>query len=267
MRNKLTTEEFVHRARKVHGDKYDYSNVTYVNAKTTVEIICKKCGKVFWQFPFNHLQGHGCTYCGLSINNGKANPKLRKKIYGVGVYDAPYPRNKDEQTKRIYRVWTDILERCYGKRQSDKMRSYYGCTICKEWESFLSFRKWYENNYIEGCNIDKDLFSNGEKIYSPDTCCFVPQEINLLLNKSIEKNRPIPNGVKKKEYKNKTSYCAYLSKEGKVKHLGSYDSIEKAFSVYKQEKKSYIKEVAQKYFSQGKITKRVYDALIDYEVQ
>ena len=264
MRNKLTTEEFIRRSREVHGDKYDYSNVTYVNAKTTVEIICKKCGKIFWQFPFNHLKGHGCTYCGLSINNGKANQKLRKKIYGVGVYDAPYPRNKDEHTKRIYRVWTGILERCYGKRQCDKMRSYYGCTICKEWESFLLFREWYENNHIEGCNIDKDLFSNGEKIYSPDTCCFVPQEINLLLVKRKALRGECPIGVTKRR---NGKYVAQMQKYGKLQSLGTYLTKDDAFYVYKKAKEEYIKEVAQKYFDEGKITERVYDTLIKYEVE
>lgn len=61
-RTKLTKEEFIARAKKVHGDKYDYSQVNYINNKTKVCIICPKHGE-FWQKPNNHLLGEGCSKC------------------------------------------------------------------------------------------------------------------------------------------------------------------------------------------------------------
>ena len=60
---KSNTEDFIKRAKRVHGDKYDYSNVDYQNAKTLVEIRCKDCGNVFLQRPNNHLNGQGCNKC------------------------------------------------------------------------------------------------------------------------------------------------------------------------------------------------------------
>ena len=59
---KYTTEEFIEKARKVHGDKYDYSKVEYENASKKVKIICKKHGE-FLQTPSEHLNGCGCKYC------------------------------------------------------------------------------------------------------------------------------------------------------------------------------------------------------------
>ena len=59
---KLTTEEFIERARKVHGDKYDYSNVEYLGNESKICIICPKHSE-FWQTPHNHLHGQGCPYC------------------------------------------------------------------------------------------------------------------------------------------------------------------------------------------------------------
>ena len=59
---KLTIEEFIERARKVHGDKYDYSKVEYVNNSTKVCIICPRHGE-FWQTPHNHLNGSNCPKC------------------------------------------------------------------------------------------------------------------------------------------------------------------------------------------------------------
>lgn len=61
---RLTKEEFIEKARKVHGDKYDYSKVEYVNAHTRVCIICLEHGE-FWQTPTNHLNGNGCPKCKL----------------------------------------------------------------------------------------------------------------------------------------------------------------------------------------------------------
>jgi predicted nucleic acid-binding Zn-ribbon protein len=62
MRRKLTKEEFIERARKAHGDKYDYSKVEYVNNKTKICIICSKHGE-FYQTPNDHLTNHGCPNC------------------------------------------------------------------------------------------------------------------------------------------------------------------------------------------------------------
>ena len=59
---KLTTEEFIEKAREVHGDKYDYSKVRYVNSQTKVCIICPEHGE-FWQEANSHLQGSGCSKC------------------------------------------------------------------------------------------------------------------------------------------------------------------------------------------------------------
>ena len=61
---KLTTEEFIKKAREVHRDKYDYSKVEYVNSKVKVTIICPEHGE-FSQFPQKHLLGQGCPNCGL----------------------------------------------------------------------------------------------------------------------------------------------------------------------------------------------------------
>ena len=62
MPKKKTQEEFIADARRVHGDRYDYSKVKYVNASTKVCIICPKHGE-FWQDPCSHLQGSGCPNC------------------------------------------------------------------------------------------------------------------------------------------------------------------------------------------------------------
>ena len=61
--NRKTIEQFIEEARQIHYDNFDYSKVDYINSKTKVCIICKKCGNEFWQTPSSHLQGNGCRKC------------------------------------------------------------------------------------------------------------------------------------------------------------------------------------------------------------
>lgn len=85
MSKKLTTEEFIEKARKIHGNKYDYSKVVYVNSQTKVCIICPIHGE-FWQRPNDHLNGYGCNKCGIIKTNLKNSSKLNDFITKVKKY-------------------------------------------------------------------------------------------------------------------------------------------------------------------------------------
>lgn len=67
---KLTTDEFVARAKQLHGDRYDYSKVDYKTQRNKVCITCKEHGD-FWQEPINHLHGCGCPACGAQTAANK----------------------------------------------------------------------------------------------------------------------------------------------------------------------------------------------------
>lgn len=73
-----TVDEFIEKARKKHGDKYDYTGVNYVNTATKVRIICPIHGE-FWQTPHSHLSGRGCPQCGKDRKISKMS--LSDKIF------------------------------------------------------------------------------------------------------------------------------------------------------------------------------------------
>ena len=78
----LTTKEWVRRAVNVHGDRYDYSEVDYINAKVKVKIICKKHG-LFLQIPGNHTSGKGCLFCTKRvITNTSELIERAKEVHG-----------------------------------------------------------------------------------------------------------------------------------------------------------------------------------------
>lgn len=259
-------DEFVKRSRMLHGDKYDYSRVEYVNLVTEVEIICPIHGS-FLQKPSNHLDGCGCQECGrLSvIEKSKGKPRNRKEIlYGVANNDYNGIVKTENKEIQSYTCWCNMLKRCYDAKCLEKEPSYKECSVCDEWLKFSNFKEWFDKNYIDGYELDKDILFKHNKIYSPETCCFVPQFLNTLLINVRKIRGQYPIGIRRVP---SGRFVARVSYVGKRKHLGTFDTIEEAFAAYKKEKESYIKEVAQKYFNDGKITKRVYDALIRYEVE
>lgn len=249
MGKRKTTSQFIAEAKAVHGDKYDYSRVEYVDTHTKVCIVCPKHG-AFLQMPYSHLSGVGCPKC----------YHYSKSSYGVGICDVHH--NKGQQ---YYEIWHSILCRAVGKKYRRRYTSYEGCSVCDEWLSLSNFKRWFEdpeNGYCEGYHIDKDLIVKGNKEYAPDKCCFLPPEINLAIIRK-RKTNGLPSGVTLK----KGRYISQISIGKEKKHLGSFNSAEEAFQVYKIAKEQHFKELAESYFTEGKITERVYHALMKYEVE
>jgi len=98
MSKKLTTEEFIEKSKKIHGDKYDYFLVEYVNYNTKIKIICHKHG-IFNQSSSHHLNGMGCQKCfggiRLTLKEFISNSK---KVHG-NKYDYSLVEYKNARTK------------------------------------------------------------------------------------------------------------------------------------------------------------------------
>ena len=126
MPKKLTQEEFVEKASKVHGDKYDYSLVEYKNALTKVKIFCSEHG-IFEQKPGNHLFGQGCSKCSNNIKpNIKEFIKKAKKIHG-NKYDYSLVEYQNNHTKiKIICLKHGIFEQTPKKHITRKQ----GCSKC-----------------------------------------------------------------------------------------------------------------------------------------
>lgn len=249
--NKLTQEEVIARFRAVHGNRYGYGYVNYKNSKTDVDIECPIHG-IFQQSPEHHWNGCGCWRC--------ASGRIResKLIYGVGINDV------DEKTRTTsYRVWKGMIGRCYADQCRGKNPTYADCSVCDEWLTYSNFKRWFDESYVEGYDMDKDILIKGNKVYSPETCCFAPHSINSLLINCKRNRGKYPLGVSKSGNK----YHAYMRKYMKYIKIGSYPTPEEAFQAYKTAKEAYIKEVATAYYNDGKITQRVYDALMKWTIE
>lgn len=197
------------------------------------------------------------------MKKGEPQYGKRKLVCGVGVFDADYSNLKDKRTKKAYRDWSNMLQRCYGISNFPSKPAYKECVVCEEWHSFLKFREWFDKNYIEGYFLDKDIRCAGNKVYSQQTCCYIPPFINTLLLSSRSSRGKYPIGVKKTG----NGFVARLCKRGKLCYIGFYHTIEEAFVAYKYERELYIKEIAQEYYDKGLINVDIYNSLINYEVE
>lgn len=248
MARRHTKEEFVEIANQKHKYKYDYSLVDYINNKTPVSIICPIHG-TFVQRPDSHLQGKGCYYCGLDSQ--------KCAVFGFGYNDL-----YETQGTPLYSTWQDMLERCYGNRERNK--SYEKCWVSEKWRFLSGYKEWFEENYVDGFVLDKDILVPGNKMYSPSTCLFVPLEINELFVSTGNNKQGLPRGVFYSKRLGK--YCAQVSKKGiSTKHIGVYNTPYEARLAYIEEKTKHIKSIAYKYYQRGAITEKIYQAIINHK--
>ena len=209
------------------------------------------------------------TFTNLSqIKSGEVKDLLQVSIAGVGMLGKDF-KNKDAKTK-TYQTWIKMIQRCYSDIKNIRNRTYEDCHISKNFLNFSEFKGWC-NSQIgfysfdekgKGFQLDKDILFKGNKIYSEDTCCFIPQEINTLLltSKRIRGDNPIGVFYHNRDKK----YVAKCKVNNKTVHLGYHLTATEAFFAYKEFKESYIKEVANKWKDQ--IDPRVYEALTSWEV-
>ena len=117
---------------------------------------------------------------------------------------------------------------------------------------------------VDGFELDKDLLLKGNKIYSENTCVFIPSEINLLLVKREALRGEYLIGVS--WYSKSKTFIAQVNKnKGKSENLGYFKTELEAFKAYKKAKEAFVKEQANKW--RGKIDDRAYNALMNYTVE
>jgi hypothetical protein len=109
---------------------------------------------------------------------------------GIGRYKARYS-GKDS---RAYVVWHDMIVRCYSKKKLSRSPTYKDCTVCDEWANFQNFADWFDSNYVHGMQLDKDKMSNGSKLYSPETCCFISSHENTSIARAKKYKMINPSG-------------------------------------------------------------------------
>lgn len=200
------------------------------------------------------------------------NPYL-PTVFGVGIIGTRYPVSVNCIHTKEYTVWKSLLKRCYDSKTKERQPAYRTVSICDEWLFFENFCDWLhsQSNFDKWLNgsrwaLDKDILVKRNKVYSPDTCCLIPQNVNCLFLKREALRGKYPIGVTYKDGDGFVSCCnnPFTNKREK---LGNHSTPEKAFVAYKIYKEDIIKRVAEIEYNNNNITKECYEAMMNYIVE
>lgn len=201
------------------------------------------------------------TTCYGNLQKGDFKNPYEKIVFGIGCIGNTQSRIQNGEKKKSYTIWYAMMQRCY-KECFEKKTTYIDCIVCDEWLCYENFEKWFDKNYYEIpdeiMDLDKDILSKENKMYSPDTCIFVPQQIN----KYFVKRAPSKNGYPLGVYKNKSgTYGARATYTNK--RIGTFATAEEASNAYRQIKTESLHKTTNKY--KKYLPKSIYDILISYK--
>lgn len=208
----------------------------------------------------------------INFQKGGVKNPYHPDVHGIGMIGNKYPSKIDGIRLKEYIAWISILCRCTNKKLKEKESTYQDVVCCNEWLLYENFYEWLhsQENFDKWLNgdrwaVDKDILIKGNKTYSSETCCLVPQNVNSLFVKNDMRRGELPVGVCRRGKSFEASCNNPIL--GKYIYLGLYKTPEKAFQAYKQYKEALVKQVAEIEYSKGNITKRCYDAMMDYKVK
>ena len=186
--------------------------------------------------------------------------KIPKKVYGIGVADY-----SEDSLPEVKDKWRGILRRSiqfekgYISNKNQKaISSYSEVTICEEWLTFSNFEKWMLTHNWEGKDLDKDLLGNG-KHYSPDTCCFLPHQVNIAIQ--TRENTTEVLGVSAPDKRGLFRVSTYWKEVRQ--NSKSFRCIKQAHKYWQENKINSLLRMVDEYYTRDEISTRVRDKLLD----
>lgn len=228
------------------------------------------CYEVVVQWEDGHLGIHRAG----DIQTRAIKPLSQPSVFDVGYwgYGKYVPDNYSlrEGTQYVPSVikayWTRMLDRCYNPTTLNKCRNvnYRATLVSDDFKCLQNFTEWAltQHNWDKGFELDKDLLGGG-KIYSKETCCFLPRAINIFLGGKPKSKSGLPEGV---NYISggKGGYVARCHFNRDREYLGFFKTPEEAGLVYRKRKEEVAKLLAEEY--KDVISPQAYEALLKYEV-
>lgn len=179
-----------------------------------------------------------------------------------------YANNKSRNTFS-YQRWKDMHRRCRSGTSAQVQSPHYiGCSVVPEWETFDVFMEWAETQIgfsTKEYNLDKDLLVYGNLVYSPETCLFLPSQLNSFFISSRKTRGQWPQGVCWDSYYNK--FRAQCSVDFKVTKIGLFDNPDDAHQAYKKVKENEARKWAQRLINKEfLVEERVIECLLKWEL-
>lgn len=161
-----------------------------------------------------------------------------KLVAGVGINDWPDSVYEDvvlsgggvkKKALKSYTVWSQMLNRCYNKSHP-AYKDYHDVSVCEEWLTFSNFELWYSLHNSDGMDIDKDLWREGNKEYSPETCLIVSRRVNVAARMRSKSKKGLKIGVATSGSGRFNSKI--MNDTGKYTSLGVFDTAHEAHKAW-----------------------------------
>ena len=211
--------------------------------------------------------GYEATIELVQVKRGNVKDPYSPSVYGVGILGTKYQSTINGIHTKEYKLWHNMLVRCYSDSSKKRRPTYEGCEVSDNFKSYKYFYEWCHKQIgfsNQDWHLDKDLLVKGNKVYSENTCVFLPKEINSLLTKREALRGEYLIGVSWD--KRDMAFISRVRKnKGKSEYLGSFTTEIEAFNTYKVAKEAFVKEQANNWKSQ--IDPRAHEALMKYTVE
>ena len=123
----ISINEFLNRARKIHGDKYNYNDIIYMGMCKNINIRCNMCGKVFNQEPLSHCKGIGCPFCAVKLQSNTSEFISNANAIHDSKYDYTLVEYKKSRIK--VKIKCKKCKTIFNQRPNDHLQGR-GCPKC-----------------------------------------------------------------------------------------------------------------------------------------
>lgn len=234
------------------GDKFTSNNFGEF-------VICRyvSSGEIYIQFTDSTVVATNSA----NVRSGKVRNPNHKAIYGRGfVGIGNFQATTGGVNTKEYNAWRNMFNRCYSEYELNRAPYRQGAEVDPVWYNFQVFAAWCHSQPSWGLDnwaLDKDLLVHGNINYGPDTCCFLPTQLNTIFRRSEEESH-----IKLGE-KQGTFLATIRDKDSVMRHLGTFDSKEKALEAYKVQRQLVVKQLANIHAEH--LRQDVFDKLITWE--
>jgi len=165
---------------------------------------------------------------------------MNRLVSGVGINDDSRATTYFDGSRYIqcpfYMAWHGMLSRCYNPSVQAKNKSYIGCSVAPEWLVFSKFKQWMISKEWDGNQLDKDLLTQGNKVYGPRECAFISQSLNKFTIDRVNERGDMPLGVSLCKRKNKFRADCNNPFTGKKETIGRFNTPEEAHNAWRHRK-------------------------------
>lgn len=217
------------------------------------------------QFRVVFDSGHEAYYNSHRVLHGKVIDKYEYTIVeGVGRYMPGLEENRDYE----FSFWRTMINRCYSEDFAKRFPTYERCTVCDRWLTYKNFKDDFSkicnykesmsNNHRGRLTLDKDILYYNNPIYSLETCCLVPEPVNIFITNKKSNNKSGLIGVHKRNNRN---YEVSFTFKNKMVSTTPQETPEAAVREYYSKKRECLHELLDEY---DWLNKAVVDGINNY---